>query len=31
VDASAPTGAYTLSLVDGAGTATNARPFEVAK
>lgn len=31
VDASAPTGAYTLSLVDGAGTGTNARPFEVGK
>lgn len=31
VDPSAPTGAYVLSLVDGTGAATNARPFEVAK
>jgi hypothetical protein len=31
IDAGAPTGGYVLSLVDGAGNATNARPFEVAK
>jgi hypothetical protein len=31
VDAAAPTGAYAMSLVDGGGTATNARPLEVAK
>ncbi len=31
VDPSAPTGGYVLSLVDGTGAATNARPFEVAK
>jgi len=31
VDAGAPTGAYMISLVDGAGSATNSRPFEVAK
>jgi hypothetical protein len=31
VDAAAPTGAYAMSLVDGGGTATNARSFEVAK
>ena len=31
IDAGAPTGGYVLSLVDAAGTATNARPFEVAK
>jgi hypothetical protein len=31
VDAAAPTGAYVISLVDGAGSATNSRPFEVAK
>jgi hypothetical protein len=31
IDAGAPTGAYVLSLVDGTGNATNARPFEVAK
>jgi len=31
VVAGAPTGAYMLSLVDGAGSATNPRPFEVAK
>ena len=31
VDAGAPTGAYMISLVDGTGSATNSRPFEVAK
>jgi len=31
VDAAAPTGAYMISLVDGTGSATNSRPFEVAK
>jgi hypothetical protein len=31
IDAGAPTGAYVLSLVDGTGNTTNARPFEVAK
>jgi hypothetical protein len=31
VDAGAPTGGYFLSLVDGAGNATNARPFEIGK
>ena len=31
VDASAPTGGYFLSLVDGTGAATNARPFEIGK
>jgi len=31
IDAGAPTGAYMLSLVDGAGSATNLRPFEVGK
>jgi hypothetical protein len=31
VDAGAPTGGYFLSLVDGTGAATNARPFEVGK
>jgi hypothetical protein len=31
IDAGAPTGAYMLSLVDGSGSATNPRPFEVGK
>lgn len=31
VDAGAPTGGYFLSLVDGTGAATNARPFEIGK
>jgi hypothetical protein len=31
VDAGAPTGGYLLSLMDGTGAATNARPFEVGK
>jgi hypothetical protein len=31
IDATAPAGAYLLSLVDGAGQPTNARPFEIAK
>ncbi len=31
VDAGAPTGGYFLSLVDGKGAATNARPFEIGK
>jgi hypothetical protein len=31
LDAGAPTGAYFLLLVDGAGNATNARPFEIVK
>ena len=31
VDPAAPTGGYFLSLVDGTGVATNARPFEIGK
>jgi len=31
VDAAAAPGAYVLSLVDGAGNATNTRPFEIAR
>jgi hypothetical protein len=31
VDAGAPTGGYLLSLMDGTGASTNARPFEVGK
>jgi hypothetical protein len=31
VDAGAPTGSYLLSLMDGTGSSTNARPFEVGK
>jgi hypothetical protein len=31
VDAGAPTGGYFLTLVDGAGNATNSRPFEIGK
>ena len=29
VGANAPTGAYSLTMVDGSGTSTNAVPFEV--
>jgi hypothetical protein len=31
IDADAPTGGYVLSLVDGAGSVTNSRPFEIGK